>query len=49
MVLTGMGFPESTRWHDGRVWLCNWGAGEVNAIRPDGASEVMARVLEFRD
>src|SRR5947207_8864368 len=26
LVIDGLGFPESTRWHDGRVWLCNWGA-----------------------
>jgi len=44
VVATGMGFPESTRWRDGLVWLCNWGAGEVLAVGADGASEVMARV-----
>ena len=44
LVADGLGFPESTRWHDGRVWLCNWGAGEVLAATTDGAREVMARV-----
>lgn len=44
MVLDGLGFPESTRWRDGRVWLCNWGAGEVLAVAVDGGCEVMARV-----
>lgn len=44
VALTGMGFPESTRWHESRVWLCNWGAGEVLAVGRDGVSEVMARV-----
>jgi sugar lactone lactonase YvrE len=44
VVVDGLGFPESTRWHDGRVWLCNWGAGEVLAVRPDGTSEVMAQL-----
>ncbi len=44
LVIDGLGFPESTRWHDGRVWLCNWGAGEVLAVTSDGAREVMARV-----
>lgn len=44
VVLDGLGFPESTRWRDGHVWLCNWGAGEVIAVSPDGAREVMARV-----
>ena len=44
VVLDGLGFPESTRWRDGRVWLCNWGAGEVLAGAVDGGCEVMARV-----
>jgi sugar lactone lactonase YvrE len=39
-----LGFPESTRWHDGRVWLCNWGSGEVLAVTPDDKSQVMARL-----
>lgn len=44
LLLEGLGFPESIRWHEGRVWLCHWGTGEVLAVRTDGASEVMARV-----
>jgi sugar lactone lactonase YvrE len=44
VVLDGLGFPESTRWRDGRAWVCNWGSGEVLAITPDGDREVIARV-----
>src|SRR5579884_4231608 len=44
LVADRLGFPESTRWHDGRVWLCNWGAGEVLAMSTSGAREVIARV-----
>ncbi len=44
VVIDGLGFPESTRWRDGRVWLCNWGAGEVLAVTPDGNAEVAARL-----
>jgi sugar lactone lactonase YvrE len=43
-MLDGLGFPESTRWREGRVWLCNWGAGEVLAATMDGECEVMARL-----
>jgi sugar lactone lactonase YvrE len=44
-VLTdGLGIPESTRWRDGRVWLCHWGAGEVLALTPGGEREVVARL-----
>ncbi|MBV8947117.1 MAG: SMP-30/gluconolactonase/LRE family protein [Solirubrobacterales bacterium] len=44
LLLEGLGFPESTRWRDGRVWLCNWGAGEVLAVSAAGEREVMARL-----
>jgi sugar lactone lactonase YvrE len=44
LVVDGLGFPESTRWREGRVWLCNWGAGEVLAVGTDGEREVVARV-----
>src|SRR5438270_5303476 len=42
VLADGLGFPESTRWHDGRVWLCNWGAGEVLAVTTGGDREVIA-------
>jgi sugar lactone lactonase YvrE len=44
VVIDGLGIPESTRWRDGRVWLCNWGAGEVLAVAPGGEREVVARL-----
>ncbi len=32
---------ESPRWHDGRLWVADWGAGEVVAVDPaTGAAEV---------
>ncbi|MFI6594653.1 SMP-30/gluconolactonase/LRE family protein [Nonomuraea sp. NPDC050536] len=39
-LLTGLGLPESPRWHDGRLWLANWGAGEIISIDPAGESRV---------
>jgi sugar lactone lactonase YvrE len=44
MVLDGLGFPESTRWRDERVWVCNWGAGEVLAATVGGECDVVARL-----
>ena len=44
VLLDNLVFPESPRWHDGRLWLCDWGAGEVIAVDTHGAREVMARV-----
>jgi sugar lactone lactonase YvrE len=46
-LMGGLAFPESPRWHDGRLWLSDWGAGEVIALRLDGSSEVVARVQSF--
>ena len=47
ILLTGLALGESPRWHQGRLWIGNWGAGEVVAVDPDGRSEVMARVPSF--
>jgi sugar lactone lactonase YvrE len=44
VLLDGLAFGESPRWHDGRLWLCDWGAQEVLAVDGDGRAEVMARV-----
>jgi len=37
----GLGLPESTRWRDGRVWLCNCGTGEVQAVATGGQRRVI--------
>ena len=44
VLLTGLGFGESPRWHDGRLWFCNWGKQEVIAVDADGKSEIIVRV-----
>lgn len=41
---TGLSMGESPRWHDGRLWLCDWLAGEILAFDADGAREVVGRV-----
>ena len=43
-LLTGLGFGESPRWREGRLWFSNWGKQEVVAVNPEGKSEVMVRV-----
>jgi len=42
LLLSGLGIPESPRWHDGRLWFCNWIERQVVAVGMDGAAEVMA-------
>jgi sugar lactone lactonase YvrE len=44
VVLDGLGIPESPRWHDGRLWFCNWTTSEVVAVDAAGSSQVMATV-----
>jgi sugar lactone lactonase YvrE len=44
VLVAGLAFGESPRWHEGRLWVANWGTQEVLAIDPDGASEVVVRV-----
>src|SRR4051812_3788118 len=44
ILLEGLGFGESPRWHDGRLWFCNWGTQEVLAVDADGKAEVVARI-----
>jgi sugar lactone lactonase YvrE len=44
VLLTGLGYGESPRWHDGRLWFANWGTGDIVAVDPGGASEVVAHV-----
>lgn len=44
LLLSGLVVGESPRWHDDRLWFCNWGAGEVVAVDLGGKSEIVARV-----
>ncbi len=47
LVMTGLAFPESPRWHDGRLWFSDWGTGQVIAVGDDGIDEVIAVVPSF--
>jgi sugar lactone lactonase YvrE len=44
VLLTGLAFGESARWHDDRLWLANWGTGEILTVDEGGRSEVVATV-----
>ena len=47
VLMTGIAFGESPRWHDGRLWFCDWGAQELIAVDLEGKSEVIVRVPSF--
>ncbi len=44
LLVSGLAFGESPRWHGGRLWLADWGAQAILAVDPAGDTEVMARV-----
>jgi sugar lactone lactonase YvrE len=47
ILMSGIAFGESPRWHDGRLWFSDWAAQQVIALDLDGQSEVVARVRSF--
>lgn len=46
-LLTDLAFPESPRWHEGRLWLSDWGAQEVIAVDLAGKRQVITTVQAF--
>src|SRR6266702_3141242 len=40
VLLDGLAYVESPRWHEGRLWFAHWGTGEIAAIDLNGNSEV---------
>jgi sugar lactone lactonase YvrE len=47
VLMEGVAFPESPRWHEGRLWFSDWVAHQVIALDPEDGSEVMAQVDAF--
>lgn len=43
ILMTGIAFGESPRWHDDRLWFSDWGTQEVIAVDREGRSEVIVR------
>jgi sugar lactone lactonase YvrE len=44
VLLEGVAFGESPRWHDGRLWFSDWGAQEIVAVDEQGNRELIIRV-----
>jgi sugar lactone lactonase YvrE len=47
VLMEGVVFGESPRWHDGRLWFADWGAHQVIALDPGGSHQVVAAVASF--
>src|SRR5437660_6218853 len=43
-LLTGLAFGESPRWHEGRLWVDDWGAKEILVVDREGEREVIVKV-----
>jgi sugar lactone lactonase YvrE len=41
VLLDGLGIGECPRWHDDRLWFCNWGTNQIVAVDVEGNSEVV--------
>lgn len=44
VLAEGLRIGESPRWHDGRLWVSDMGAGELVTVTPDGTTEVALAV-----
>ena len=47
VLMAGLAFGESPRWHDDRLWLSDWGAQEVIAVDMQGKGEVITYIESF--
>ena len=41
VLAQGITMGESVRWHDGRTWLCDWGASTLLAVDGEGHTETV--------
>lgn len=41
VLLDGLAYVESPRWHDGRLWFSHWGMEQIIAVDLDGNDEVV--------
>ena len=43
VLLDGLAYVGTPRWHEGRLWFAHWGTGEIVAVDLEGHSEVVAQ------
>jgi sugar lactone lactonase YvrE len=44
ILMTGIVFGESARWHDGRFWFADWARQQIIAVDLDGKSDVILQL-----
>jgi sugar lactone lactonase YvrE len=45
VLVRGLAYVESPRWHDGRLWFAHWGAGEIVAVAVEENGEPVSEVV----
>jgi sugar lactone lactonase YvrE len=43
-LVTGLGFPEGPRWHDGKLWFSDMGTSRVMTVDLDGRLQEVVEV-----
>lgn len=46
VITTGLAMGESPRWHDGKLWVSDWGAQEILAIDSLGRRQALGRCVK---
>jgi sugar lactone lactonase YvrE len=46
-LLEGLTFGESPRWHEDRLWFCDWGAHRLMTVDLEGRAETIVEVHSF--
>lgn len=49
ILIRGLIFVESARWHQGRFWFSDWGTQQIFAVDSDGENEVMVGLSSGSD
>ncbi len=44
VFISGLEFGEAPRWHDGRLWVADWGTQEIIAVDLSGNREIMMQL-----
>lgn len=47
VLITGLGFPEALRWHDGALWYADWAGGRIYRLGRDRQPRTVARRSSF--
>lgn len=47
ILITGLGFPEALRWHDGALWYADWASGRIYRLDRDRQPRLVAQRSSF--